>query len=263
MLKVELIYDTDCPNAKEARAQLLRAFAETELPPRWQEWDRGAPESPVYVRAYGSPTILVNGQDVTHASPFAGADRCRLYMDKSGQSRGVPSVEEITSALLRAKEVASLDTKTAAMHKTSWRSTLTVLPGIGIALIPKLTCPVCWPAYAGLLSLLGLGFVNYTTYLLPLTILFLVLAVASLGYRAKNRRGYKLFILGVLAAIIVIVSKFIFVSDLTTYGGIALLMGASLWNSWPKRRANSGSCPACVCAESLTKKEMQIKLERR
>src|SRR5579884_1177672 len=124
-----------------------------------------------------------------------------------------------------------------------------------IALLPKLTCPVCWPVYAGILSSLGLGFINYTTYLLPLTILFLVLAVASLGYRAKNRRGYKPFILGVLAAIIVIVSKFIFVSDLTTYGGIVLLMGTSLWNSWPERRADSGSCPACVSAGSLTKKE--------
>ncbi|MGH7792650.1 MAG: MerC family mercury resistance protein [Thermodesulfobacteriota bacterium] len=251
MIIVELIYDTDCPNVKEARAQLFRAFAEAELPPRWQELDRGVPESPAYVRAYGSPTILVNGQDVANASPSAGDNCCRIYLDKNGRFRGVPSVEAITSALLKTEAVSS-DTGAATIHRSNWRNTLTVIPGIGIALLPKLTCPVCWPAYAGLLSSLGLGLVNYTPYLLPLTVLFLILAVASLGYRAKNRRGYKPFILGVIAASIVIFSKFVFVSDLAMYGGIALLMSASLWNSWPERKTDSGFCPACVPAEPLT-----------
>ena len=252
MLTVELIYDTDCPNLNEARAQLLRAFTKVGLPSKRQEWDRDAPESPAYVRAYGSPTILVEGQDVADDSPSAGADCCRVYMDKNGGFSGVPSVKTITSALLRAKEAVPSVTGATAVHKSSWRNNLTVLPGIGVALLPKLTCPVCWPVYAGLLISLGLGFVNYTPYLLPLTILFLILAVASLVYRAKNRRGYKPFILGVIAAIIVIASKFIFVSDLAMYGGIALLMGASFWNSWPKRRTDSGSCPACVPTGPLT-----------
>ncbi len=259
MLTIELIYDDNCPNVKETRAQLLRAFAKAELPPKWREWDRGVPESPAYVHAYGSPTILVNGQDVANASQSAGDNCCRIYLDKNGQFRGVPSVEAITSALLKTEAVSS-DTRAAAIHRSNWRNTLTVIPGIGVALLPKLTCPVCWPAYVGLLSSLGLGFVNYTAYLLPLTILFLILAVASLGYRAKNRRGYKPFILGVLAAIIVIIGKFVFISDLAMYGGIALLMGASLWNSWPKRAVNSGSCPACVPAGPLTQEENTDKI---
>ncbi len=215
MLTVELIYDTDCPNVKEARAQLLCAFAEAGLSPRWHERDRSAPESPTYARVYGSPTILVNGQDVIDASSSAGNDCCRIYLDKNGRLRGAPSVEMLVSALLRANEVASLDTRVGVtQHRSSWRNTLAVLPGIGVALFPKLTCPACWPAYAGLLSSLGLRFINYTPYLLPLTILFLILAVASLGYRAKYCRGYKPFIVGVLAAAIVIVGKFVFVSDL-------------------------------------------------
>lgn len=197
----------------------------------------------------------MNGKDVADVSPSAGDNCCRIYLDENGQFRGVPSVEAIISALLRAKEDTSLNTGISAMHKGNWRNTLTMLPGIGIALLPKLTCPACWPAYAGLLSSLGLGFVNYTPYLLPLTILFLTLAVVSLGYRAKNRRGYRPPILGVIAAFIVIISKFVFVSDLAMYGGIALLMGASLWNSWPKQKTNSGSCPACVPIDALIQKE--------
>jgi hypothetical protein len=246
MPTVELIYGLDCPNVKGARGQLLRAFADAGLPPRWQEWDRGAPESPAHVRAYGSPTILINGKDVTGPSPSEGASCCRIYLDENGQFQGVPSVEAIASVLLRAKEGVSSDTGAAAVPRSSWRKALAVLPGTGAALLPNLTCPACWPAYAGLLSAFGLGFIDYTPYLFPLTVLFMILALASLGYRAKDRLGYKPFVIGILAAVTVTTGKFVFFFDPAVYGGIALLIGASLWNSWPRRRIDSGSCPICV-----------------
>lgn len=132
------------------------------------------------------------------------------------------------------------------MDKGSWSGFVATLPGIGMALLPKLTCPACWPAYAGVLSSLGLGFVNYSPYLLPLTALFLILAVASLGFRANSRRGYGPFIMGTVAALILLIGKFIFASEAALYGGIALLTAASLWNSWPLRKEGSGSCPACA-----------------
>ncbi|WP_224962848.1 MerC family mercury resistance protein [Geomonas subterranea] len=116
------------------------------------------------------------------------------------------------------------------------------LPGIGVALLPKLACPACWPAYAGVLSSLGIGFVNYSPYLLSLTVLFLFLALGSLGFRARRRRGYGPLALGAVAAIIVIAGKFIFSHDGAMYGGVILLMGASLWNSWPRSRKADSSC---------------------
>lgn len=130
--------------------------------------------------------------------------------------------------------------------KIGWRRTAAMLPGIGLALLPKLTCPACWPAYAGILSSMGVGFVNYSPYLLPLTALFLILAVASLGFQAKRRRGYGPFIMGTVAALILLIGKFLFASDAALYGGIALLTAASLWNSWPLRKEGRGSCPACA-----------------
>lgn len=253
MLTVELIYDTDCPNVEEARRQLLRAFAEAGLGPQWQEWDRSAPESPSYARGYGSPTILVDGQDVADVPSSAEADCCRVYADKSGRLRGIPSAEAITSAFLRAKGMGSA-TGAAAMPRSSWRRDLAVLPGVGAALLPNLACPACWPAYAGLLSALGLGFIDYTPYLLPLTVLFMGLAVVSLGYRAKICRGYTPFFLGILASAIVIIGKFVLFSDLAVYGGIALLIGTSLWNSWPQQVTEGGPCPACVSTGPLTQK---------
>ncbi len=248
MLTVELIYDPDCPNVKNARAQLLRAFAETGLSPQWQEWDRNAPESPPQVRAYGSPTILVDGQDVADTSPSTDADCCRLYMDDSGGLHGVPSVAAITSALLRTKERTSSDTNATAVTGQRWHNTVAVLPAIGTALLLKVTCPACWPAYAGVLSTLGLGFVNYTPYVLPLTAIFFALALAPLGYQAKRRRHFTPLLVSLLAALLVIVGKFAFISDLAVYAGIILFVGASLWNSWPQRTSKGDSCPTCIPA---------------
>jgi len=129
-------------------------------------------------------------------------------------------------------------------QRTRCMKLLSALPAIGIAVLPKLTCAACWPIYSGLLSSLGLGFVNYTPYLLPLTVFFLALSLAALAYRARNRWGYRPFILGLPAAAMVIVGKFVFDSDMALYSGAALLVGASFWNSWPK--SLSGSCPVCA-----------------
>ena len=43
MRTVELIYDGNCPNVAEARAELMRAFSEAGVPARWVEWNRADP----------------------------------------------------------------------------------------------------------------------------------------------------------------------------------------------------------------------------
>jgi hypothetical protein len=90
------------------------------------------------------------------------------------------------------------------------------------------------PAYAGLISSVGLGFVMETAYLLPLTVFCLVLALAAMAFQANRRRGYGPFILGALAAALLMVGKFVLDSNVAVYGAIASLIAASLWNSWPK-----------------------------
>ncbi len=238
MPKVELIYDTGCPNVEAARQQLRRAFQELGQSPDWEEWDRGAPSSPAHARQYGSPTILVDGKDVTGASPSDGADCCRVYRTGHDGLQGVPPIETITAALRNSAR----NNGTGGL-----RSWLTVLPAIGVAMLPKLACPACWPAYAGLLSSIGLGFLTQTAYLLPLTATFLIVAVGALGFRARKRHGFGPFVTGLAAALIVIVGKFQFESDPAMYGGIALLIAASVWNTWPKRD-KTASCPACAQA---------------
>ncbi len=110
---------------------------------------------------------------------------------------------------------------------------LLAAPGIGLALLPKLACPACWPAYAGLLSSIGLGFLVSTRYLLPLTATFLVVAVGMLAFKANKRRGYIPFVLGVTAAALLMYGKFSLASNPVLYAGLGLLIVASVWNSWP------------------------------
>lgn len=115
-----------------------------------------------------------------------------------------------------------------------WKRSLGVVPGIGVCLLPKLICPMCWPAYAGVVSALGLGFLISTRYLLPTTASFLGITAAALGFRASRRHGYGPLWLGLIAAALILIGKFYFDIGQTAYLGIGLLIAASVWNSWPQ-----------------------------
>ena len=119
--------------------------------------------------------------------------------------------------------------------KSRWRQGLMALPSIGVSVLPKLACPACWPAYAGLLTSIGLGFLISAVYLLPLIVAFLVLALGAMVFRARERRGYRPFLLGMIAASGVLIGKFVWESNPTIYGSVGLLIMASLWNTWPRR----------------------------
>lgn len=124
----------------------------------------------------------------------------------------------------------------------TWRQSLMVIPGVGVSLLPKLACPFCWPAYAGLLSSVGLGFLLSAEYLLPITAAFLVLAVGALAFRAHQRRGYGPFVLGLLAAAGVLAGKFWWGSNPAMYAAIGVLVAASMWNARSLRAAVPGCC---------------------
>lgn len=240
MTTVEIIYDHTCPNVPATRAQVLRAFVETGKPPKWREWERSDPASPDYVRAYGSPTVLVNGKDVAGAEPSNGAACCRLYAGSSGETGGTPSLADIVSAIQAGGGFKA----GGRPQQGGLSNALTTLLGIGVTLLPVGICPACWPAYFGLLSALGLGFLLKTTYLLPVTVVFLLLAVGTLAFRAPLRRGYGPFALGMMASASIVIGKFVFVSNVAMYGGLVLLIVASVWNAWPRRI--TGACPACA-----------------
>ena len=127
----------------------------------------------------------------------------------------------------------------------TWKQNAFTIPGIGVALLPKLICPLCWPLYAGIVSSIGLGFLIGTAYLVPITSAFLILTLAVLGFRAEQRRGYGPLVAGVVASAAVLIGKFFLESSPMMYSGAGLLLVASAWNAWP-RRTNKTVCPSCA-----------------
>jgi len=109
MLTAELIYFPGCPNVEEARAQLVKAFVEARLTPRWSEYRTDDPDLPAHARGFGSPTILVNGRDVTGAAPADSAAACRLYTDNTGRRGGIPSLGSIVAALTAAQGATNME----------------------------------------------------------------------------------------------------------------------------------------------------------
>ena len=110
-------------------------------------------------------------------------------------------------------------------------------------MLPVGLCPACWPAYAGLLSAVGLSFLLDATYLFPLTAVLLASAVGALAVAARTRRGYGPFVLGVAASGVLLFGKFVYQSDVAMYLGLAVLVTAAVWNAWPVRQKDT-ACPA-------------------
>lgn len=239
-MKVELLYDRGCPNVAPTRENLSRALQLEKLPENWTEWEQASPDAPSYVRSFGSPTILIDGRDLAGITPGNGSS-CRLYESTKNGRTGVPSVALIQAAVLKSK-LREKELR-PAKHR------LLALPGIAVSILPFGGCPACWPVYGGVLSALGLGFVLSSRYLLPLTALFLGIALFTLAFRAGARRGYGPFAVGLLAAALILGGKFLLESTALPYAGAAILVASSVWNSWPRKTA-AAPCPNCAPSDT-------------
>ena len=249
MSEVILLYDHDCPNVAECRGNLLKAFTAAGKKPLWREVDRSAKDTPASLRGYGSPTILIDGTDVGGQKPVSDGASCRLYRDEHGGYAGVPSVEQITKSLRAERQ----DDSSVNAHAggDGWKRSLAVLPAVGVALLPSITCPACWPGYAAVLSSFGIGFLPSNRYLLPLTGVLLVFYVLSLAWDARKRHQYGPLTLGIMGSLVLVVGRFVFDWNAALYVGAALLVTASIWNAWPVILSNRSGpsavqgCPAC------------------
>lgn len=246
MPTVDLIYDPACPNLAAARANLMRGFSKAGVPARWREHDTSSAETPAEARAFGSPTILVDGRDVDGVQRASGSS-CRVYAEGLGLS-GAPSIEAIASALLAAQRAASayptVLSSPATPARTRWRHIASFLPTAGVALLPKVACPLCWPAYAAVLSACGLTFLMEDRWLLPISAAFLMVTLTVLARGARRRRGFGPVVTGLVAAGLLLGGKFVLESDAVLYGGAMGLVAACVWNAWPRRSPSRG-CSAC------------------
>lgn len=95
-MKIQLLHFRGCPHVDAARAALRDALAAEHVGTLIEEVDVEDPAVPAWARGWGSPTILIDGQDVAGQQP-SGSACCRLY------AGGAPSVEAIRARIAAAR----------------------------------------------------------------------------------------------------------------------------------------------------------------
>jgi mercuric ion transport protein len=96
-----------------------------------------------------------------------------------------------------------------------------------------------WQALAAAMP--GVAWFAGETSLLLITVGLLGIALASLAYRAKDRRRYTPLAVGVVAVGLILIEKRRVPSSGLLAAGLALLVGASLWNAWPPQAIALGA----------------------
>lgn len=223
-MKIELIYEKNCPNVDDTRKTLKEALTICGCSLHWIEWEQSDPKSPKYIKNYGSPTILINGKDII-TNQISSSQCCRIY-EKDGHLQGVPNVEKVIDAIRQNRQTYF-----------TLLSNLTIIPALGLSLLPLSLCPACWPVYGGLLSVLGVGVLLEADYFLPVMIMFFASSIVFLFYQAKDRQGIGPGILGLISACVIFAGKFWIQINVVSYFGIILLLFASIWNIFPSNMA--------------------------
>ncbi|MHC4858632.1 MAG: glutaredoxin domain-containing protein [Planctomycetota bacterium] len=85
----------------------------------------------------------------------------------------------------------------------------------------------------GVFSAMGVAFLLEPKWLLPLTTVFLIPALVVLGRDAGRNRFWKPFWLGVVSATGILAGKFLLESNAVMFGGMVLLVCASIWSVLP------------------------------
>ena len=174
-MKIQLLHFEGCPNLERTRAALRDAMAAEHVDDPVDEIDVEAADAPEAMRGWGSPTILVDGIDITGAARSTGSS-CRLYAD------GAPSVDQVRAALVAAKRAPAASRSRAA---------LPMVGAIAAALAASACCVV--PAVMAIVGLSGAGFgaalAPYRVYFLAATVLALVVGFWLVYRRPKDACG--------------------------------------------------------------------------
>lgn len=209
-MRIQLVFSPDCPNVDAARASLREALVACGLPAEWQEIDQTAP-SGVALAGYGSPAVLVDGQDVAGA---AAADEacCRVYRSADGTMRGAPDAALIVNALGGPRCRSWLPAWTGGLSLVA-----AVCPSLGL-------CPACWPAYVSVLSALGLPFAESFGRALPLMLLGLAVLplMRLIVHRGAREAGFAV----VTGALLIVESRVIASPALGAFGVLLVVLGA-------------------------------------
>lgn len=122
-------------------------------------------------------------------------------------------------------------------------------------LVAGMSCPLCFPALASLGAALGLGFLTawerlFITTLIPLFAVIALLGHAFNWYRHRRwTRGLpgvlgSLLVLAGVAPLIFGLGQYVAYKDVLFYPGVALVLGAAIWDLVRPPRRECAAPPA-------------------
>ena len=103
-LKVRFLYSEDCPSHEEALQRLRSVLQEEGVEPDLEIVRVDTFEQAEKERFPGSPTIMIDGNDICPSRNERFAPACRAYILEDGRVSPLPSIAMIRKAVHAAKE---------------------------------------------------------------------------------------------------------------------------------------------------------------
>lgn len=184
--------------------------------PWWNEFYPGGQNVPDHLKKASSPSLFIN-----HT----------LAWSRNSGSISQLSEHDIHQFIIKYRKEAG-----KVQFKKIFRTHLSFVLSLFIAFFPK--CPFCWAAYLSLFGLFDSNSIPYKPWFLPLSICLLFINILSL-YITRKRHNAKPLVLSIAGAAIIVLNRMLLQWGFLIFTGGALLVIASLWNSFPKRMSTS------------------------
>jgi len=117
------------------------------------------------------------------------------------------------------------------------RTVVGVVPAVGFAALPILTCSACLPALASALGAVGLTFIAEPKYLVWLNLAALVIALLVLASSERHWISAPLGVAGA-GATAVMFGKFVWANSWLWWAGLGLFMLGSIWSGLKRKSKN-------------------------
>lgn len=101
-MQIQFLYFEDCPSHEQALARLRETLTHANITAPIEIIKVETDEQAQRLRFPGSPTILINGEDLFPTTSAIYGLSCRAYQLPNGRISPLPSVEMLEAALQQA-----------------------------------------------------------------------------------------------------------------------------------------------------------------
>jgi hypothetical protein len=133
--------------------------------------------------------------------------------------------------------------RAAAPGRRDRRTVLMTISAALFAFAPK--CPICFLAYFGIFGVATASASAYRTWLPAITGFWLALAIAMLAIQRRGKRRLGPALMGFVAALLLLIGKFVLDSQVMIFAGIIALLAAAVWRSRIQQPISTEACSRC------------------